>query len=189
MSSNRTCGWNFIISDGKIPAGYVVEQTANLLYVGEWNNSVESTYPFWEIKDVVRRIPMFISPECAAVENYRNYYDPSGLGGLLMFLLGKNWHFNGWIEYKALSKEIERQWGKLDLNGTMAMLRKVYLGKTRSLFSLMIKLYGVNPSLFQWVACPKTGDMLVSFASVDKRAIENPVHYFNIYELLEAEPP
>lgn len=189
MSSNRTCGWNFIISDGKIPIGYVVGQTANLLYVGEWDNPVESTCPFWEIEDVVRRLPMFISPECAAVEEYRNYYDPSGLRGFLMFLLAKNWHFNGWIEYKALSKEIERQWGKLNLNSTMSMLRDLYLGKTRSLFSLSVKLFGVFPALFQWVACPETGDMVVSFASVDKGACENPVHYFNMYKLLEAEPP
>jgi len=62
INSNRTCGWNFIISDGKIPRGYVIEQTANLVYAGTWFDPIESTDPFWKIKDVVRRCPMFISP-------------------------------------------------------------------------------------------------------------------------------
>ncbi|HEC95329.1 MAG TPA: hypothetical protein ENI45_05125 [Thermoplasmatales archaeon] len=33
LISNKTCGWNFIVSDGKIPVSYVVETTANHSYV------------------------------------------------------------------------------------------------------------------------------------------------------------
>jgi hypothetical protein len=40
-----------------------------------------------------------------------------------------------------------------------------------------------------WVACPETGDMVVCFATKDKIAFSNPVHYFNFYELLNATPP
>ena len=49
--------------------------------------------------------------------------------------------------------------------------------------------FEIYTSWHQWVACPETGDFVVSFAGGDKKAYENPVHYFNFYELLEAEPP
>ena len=189
MNSNRTCGWNFIISDGKIPRGYIIEQTANLVYVGAWFDPIESTYPFWEIEDVVRRNVMFISPVCAATQQQREHYDPSGLRGFLLFLMGKNRYFTGWSQYRALSKEFENQWGTLDLNITMSLLRDVYLGKTDVLFSVMQKLRSFK-ALHQWVACPETGNMAISFADADNEtACENPVHYFKLSELLEAEPP
>jgi len=131
INQNRTCGWNFIISDGKIPKGYVMEQTANLVYVGTWFDPIESTNPFWEIEDIVRRCPMFISPVCAATQQLRKHYDPSGLRGFLLFLMGKNLYFTVWSKYRALSKEFENQWGSLDLNITMSLLRDVYLGNLR----------------------------------------------------------
>ena len=168
--------------------GYVIEQTANLVYVGTWFDPIESTSPFWEIEDVVRRSPMFISPVCAATQKYREHYDPSGIRGFLLFLMGKNPYFTVWSQYRALSKEFENQWGTLDLNGTMSLLRDVWVGKTDFLFFVMQKL-GFYQAFHQWVACPETGDIVISFADVDKTACENPVHYFNLYELLKAEPP
>ena len=188
VTSNRTCGWNFVISDGKIPMGYVVEQTANLVYVGTWFDPVESIPPFWEIENVVRRSPMFISPMCASTQKERPFYDPSGLRGFLFFLAGKNPYFVIWNQYRALSEEIEKQWGTLNLNSTMTMLRDVYLGKTDFIFYVMQKL-GSFKAFHQWVACPESGDIVVSFATRDKAACENPVHYFNLYKLLESEPP
>ena len=46
------------------------------------------------------------------------------------------------------------------------------------------KHYGYLEAINQWVINPKTGDMLISFADVNKRAWENPIHYFNINNLL-----
>jgi hypothetical protein len=43
--------------------------------------------------------------------------------------------------------------------------------------------------MHQWVACPKTGEIVVSFASAKKNAHQNPVYYFNLFELLNSEPP
>jgi hypothetical protein len=37
-----------------------------------------------------------------------------------------------------------------------------------------------------WVACPETRDILVCFASKNKIAFNNPVHYFDFNELLNA---
>jgi len=191
INSNRTCGWNFIISDGKIPIGYVIEQTANLVYFGTWFHPVESKDPFWEIENVVRRTPMFISPTCAATEPQRKHYDPSGLRGFLLFLMKKNLYFTVWSKYKALSKEFENQWETLDLNSTMTLLRDVYLGKTDFLFFILQKSKSsCYKALHQWVACPETGDLVISFSDDNANtACENPVHYFNMFELLEAEPP
>ena len=188
MRENRTCGWNFIVSDGNIPRGYVMEQTANLVYVGTWFDSVERTPPFWAIEDVVRRGPCFINPMCAATQKERPNYDPSGLRGFLLFMLGKNPYFSVWSMYRAMSHEIERQYGSLDLNGTMALLRDVYLGKTDMVFLLM-QLMGSYRSFHQWVACPETGDILVSFADENRPANRNPVHHFTLQELVDAEPP
>jgi len=42
---------------------------------------------------------------------------------------------------------------------------------------------------YQWSFCPKTGDMLICYASADKSASENPINHFNFFELLEKEPP
>ena len=190
INSNRTCGWNFIVSDGKVPIGYVIEQTANLLYVGTWLHPVESTDPFWKIEDVVRRTPMFISPMCSATQLQRKHYDPSGLRGFLSFLMGKNLYFTVWSKYRALSREFENQWGTLDLNNTMSLLRDVYIGKTDFVFSILQRSKSsCYKSLHQWVACPETGEVAISFADYyAKTACENPVYYFKMSDLLNAEP-
>jgi hypothetical protein len=189
MNSHRTCGWNFIISDGKIPSGCVIEQTANLVYVGAWFDPIESTYPFWELEEVVRRSPMFISPVCAATQPQRDSYDPSGLHGFLRFVLGKNLYFKVWNHYRALSEEFETQWGTLDVNRTMSLLRDVYLGSTDLFFFIMQKFASFK-ALHQWVACPETGAFVISFAdAATDTACENLVHYFTWSELVEAEPP
>ena len=189
INAKRTCGWNFILSDGKIPRGYVIEQTANLLYVGVWFDPIESIDPFWEIEDVVRRCVMFNSPACAATQQERKQYDPSGLDGFLLFLLGKNLYFPVWCKYKALSQEIEKQYAALDVNSTMSLLRDVYLGKTDFLFAIT-QILSSFKALHQWVACPQTGDIVISFADRDTdTACKNPVYYLNFFDLLHAEPP
>ena len=39
------------------------------------------------------------------------------------------------------------------------------------------------------VVDPETWDMIVCFATRDKIAFSNPVHYFNFYELLNVTQP
>jgi len=71
MNSNRTCGWNFVISDGNFPVGLAIEQSANFEYTGMWCDPVESTEPFWEIRDVVRRNNCYINPLLAKTASSR----------------------------------------------------------------------------------------------------------------------
>ena len=105
LIKNLTSGWTFVVADGKIAKAYAVEITAHHYYFGGWNNSVESTPPFWQIKDVVRRTNFFISPQLAATQ--RSHYNPAGLKGFIRLFLGDP-YFAIWQSYKAMSIEIER---------------------------------------------------------------------------------
>jgi hypothetical protein len=196
ITSGVAYSYNLIISDGDESKAYVVEQTANELYIGTWNDSTESNSPFWEIDHVIRRTNIFINYETAAAQ--RDMYDPSRLPLLMMFLkqnvMGEDifgiQFFSSvpWMHYYALSKAIEEQWGNIDLNSMMNILRDVYSGKTDWRFSI-VNILGTYPNMAQWVAYPETGDYLFSAASSDKQAYENPVHQFNMFELLNSEPP
>jgi len=113
-------------------------------------------------------------------------YDPSGLRGILDALLGKSYMVYGWIHYRALSNQIEKHYGTLNVNSTMAALREEYKGESDFLMFLSKESW---QCLCQWVICPENSDMVISFASSDSRACYEPVHYFNFFELMEAVPP
>jgi hypothetical protein len=55
--------------------------------------------------------------------------------------------------------------------------------------SFKIPFIFATNTTFQWVACPETGDFAVSFSSGMTNAHENDVHYFNLFDLMESEPP
>ncbi len=191
LISNKTLGYNFIVSDGKIPVGYAVETTANLSYAGTWDSPSESTTPFWIIEDAVRRANLFVNKTTA--ETQRKQYHP-GKFPIISIILNMN-RMSGvsisasrpWMHYIAISKGIESEWGNLDLNKTMTLLRDIYNGKTDVRFFFM-QLFGAYSTPYQWVMCPETGDFVLSFATRDKNAFENPVHYFNFFKLLEQSP-
>lgn len=186
INSNKTSGYNFIISDKDI--AYAVEQTLTHSYNGTWDDPVESNRPFWSIDHVVRRTNIFINPNLAKLQ--RKYYNPSIFPLIMMFLkinpVGYKSIFSSstsYLHYRTLSKQIEKLWGYIELNNSMNMLRDIYSGKTDIRFFIVQRINYYIP-LHQWVACPETGDILISFASVDKNAHENKVYHFNIYDLL-----
>ena len=188
IMTSSTHGYiNYVISDGKIPIAFIVEETVNNLYTGTWDNPVESTSPFWIIDHVVRRKNMFIHPLTAGTQ--RDHYDPR-----IYFILGMKkgvtpW-FNPWRYYKTISEETEKIWGNIDLDNTMDMVRSIYRGETDIYLRLSHKL-GLEkfPAYFQWVACPETGDIAISFAKGENYAQYEDVHHFNLFELLNSEPP
>jgi len=193
VTSNRTLGYNFILSDGKIPEGFTLETTADGFYVGTWNTPSESSEPFWSMDHVVRRTNLFVNRTMATTQ--RAWYNPS-IFPLLSVLFGINpmggtsiSASGAWVHYEALSKGIEQKLGTMNLTNSMALLRTVYLGKTDVRFFLMQKAKA-HTTMYQWVACPETGDLLVSFATITQSAFENPVHAFNFFDLLnESLPP
>ena len=187
INSNKTCGFNFIISDKD--KAYSVEQTLSLSYNGTWDNPIESISPFWSIDHVIRRTNIFINPELAKYQ--RRYYNPSVFPLMMTFFklnpIGYKSIFSSstsWLHYKALSKEIEKNWGNLNLSNSMRLIRDVYLGKTDLRFYILQKI-GYYIPLHQWVASPETGDILISFANVETDAHKNQVNEFNLFDLLK----
>ena len=186
MISGRNGRMNYVISDGKVPVAFVIEETVNYSYVGTWDDDVESISPFWSIDHVVRRKNMFIHPETSATQ--RPFYDPR------IFYLNSRYtggdYFNTWRYYKTLSEEVEKLWGTLDNSNIISMARSIYRAETDIILNLY-GLMGLEPfsSFHQWVVCPETGDITVSYATGEHQAQYNDLNYFNLYDLIEAEPP
>jgi len=190
LTTNRDLGWNFILSDSNTPIGYAVETTADYTYFGTHDNITEGNAPFWNIEDVVRRTNFFIDRNTANTQ--RDFYNPSGLISFIKLVLRTDVFFAVWRSYKVVSEGIEKNLGFMDLNNTLVMLRNCYSGKTDLLLRLIVTLAqgtSFNRAWNMWVACPETGDMVVCFASREKIAFNNPVRYYNFYELLNATPP
>lgn len=192
LNENRTHGFNFIVSQANPAAGFILEQTANLTYIGTYDDSIENIKPFWSIDHVVRRTNVFIEPTIA--ETQRKRYDPTGFIGFLNLLLfqKKCPFFAVYQLYKSVSEKIYDHWGNLDLHKTMGALQEGY--RAEDFFLLRLIQYlgkgtGMAEAWNQWVVCGVTGDILVSFASHDKIAFETEPHYFNFYDLLNADPP
>ncbi|KYK22539.1 hypothetical protein AYK25_07150 [Thermoplasmatales archaeon SM1-50] len=189
LTQNRTLGYNFIVSDGKIPAACAIETTAQLSYVGYWDTASEDRAPFWRIPYVVRRANLFVDSKLS--ETQRSMYNPSPFP-LCSFLFkinplsGTSLSAAGpFMHYIALSKGVEAQYGKLDLQTTMTVLRDVYTGKTDVRF-FILQIFHWYSTPYQWVLCPETGNILLSFASHTQNAFESPVHLFNMFELFSA---
>lgn len=192
LNTNRTHGFNFIVSQANPPIGYALEQTANLTFVGTYNNSIESNQPFWAIDHVIRRTNVFLDPTIAATQRKR--YDPTGFIGLLNLLLfQKNCPFFAVYQlYKSVSKQINASWGNLTLNETMNVVQRGYRAQgvpLLRLIEILGKGTGMAESWNQWVANAATGDMVVSFATHDQMAYLGEPHYFNFYDLLAETPP
>jgi predicted choloylglycine hydrolase len=187
LTMNNTLGWNFIVSDAKTTNAYALEITARHNYVGSWDNSTEGRYPFWKIEDVVRRTNFFIEPKLASTQ--RDRYDPSGIHGLIGNLLKGEPFFTLWRKYKAMSEEIEKNWGSIDLDSGVSLMRKVYTGKTDIVMFFLVR--GNKQTILcdfqQWGVCPETGDFVISFADAEKFSHESDLHYFNIYDLFGIE--
>jgi hypothetical protein len=187
VSKYRSGGVICHIGDGNVPAGYVCELTANIVYVGLWDDIIENTHPFWQINHVLRRKNMFINPLTSSTQ--REFYNPK-----VYFLLGLKkgvipW-FNPWRYYKTLSEETEKIWGTMNADNILDMAHSIYKGETDLYLRLSWKLgkekFG---SYYQWVACPKTGDIAISFAEGENFAQYGDVHHFNLFDLLNSEPP
>ncbi len=185
LTSNKTLGWNFIVSDGKTKEAYAVETSANHSYVGSWDNIIEDKSPFWQIKEVVRRTNFFIDPTLA--ETQREKYDPSGLIGFLRFFAGNNFFYLLWRKYVSMSNEIEKNWGKIDINTSMSLLRKVYYGRTDILLFIFLNINkeGILCDYHQWAVCTETGEFAISFADANSHSHKTKLYYFNINDFFE----
>ena len=177
INSNATIGLNFIISDGKTNQAVVVEQSANHSYVGTWDNPVESIGRFWSIDHVVRRGNCYLDPTLSSNQTGLKYNDKN----IISWLISPYFR-----QYVHLSKAIEKNWGNLDLNSSMNMIRNVYryrVDPIHLLKRIIVRLGAWD----QWVVCPETGDILVAFAQNGKSAFNSPVIHINLFEVLETQ--
>lgn len=193
LNTHPTHGFNFIVSQANPPEGFILEQSANHSYIGTYDNPVESIPPFWGIDHVVRRTNVFIDPTLALKQ--RNWYDPSGLIGFLKLLFYKKTNYPFFAVYQlysSVSHEINSSWGALDLNTTEAVLQNGYLARGNPILRLIERLgrgTGMAESWNQWTACPATEELVVSFATHDRLAYRTEPRYFNLYQLLQEQPP
>lgn len=188
ITSDRTFGYNFIISDAKVPIAYAVETTASRTYSGTWNDPSESFAPFWPITHVVRRTNCFLDPSIAKTQ--RSHYNPHHLS-YWMGLLKSNpepWVVI-WNHYKALSKGIESLHGDLDVNNTVYMVRDVYHGGYDPIWNMILKLNSEWTTWWQWTTCPASGEIKISFADEKTSAHHNPVFSFNFLKTIEHQHP
>jgi len=187
LTDHKTFGYNFIVADASVPIGYAVETTGSLSYSGTWDNPVENKWPFWAIENVVRRTNCFLHPNLAATQ--RDHYSPRHPAYCLGLIQGTNAWWFVWNHFKALSKGIESNWGRLDVNSTLFTMRSVYHGMYDPLWNFMLKTGMTWTTWWQWVACPKSGEVKISFAKGDVSAHQNTVFEFNFLNTLENHYP
>lgn len=189
ITNDRTFGYNFIVSDAKVPIGYAVETTAHKTYVGTWDDPVESLNPFWSINSVVRRTNCFLDPDVASTQ--RDIYNPNSLYyWLSMFSDNPHLFYVMWHHYKALSNGIEANYGQLDVNLSMSMVQSVYVGEYDPMWKFILSTIKDGWSTWwQWVACPETGEFLITFARGQTSAYRNQAFSLNFIETLEKKQP
>jgi len=188
LSRHRTFGYNFIVSDSKIPAGYAVETTASRLYVGSWDDPTESLSPFWSIPFVVRRSNCFLDPKLA--EKQRDIYNPRDMRYIFGLLKDEPdpW-FVIWHHYKALSNGIQDTYGRMDVNTSMEMVRNVYHGGYDPIWKIILSFRSGWETWWQWIACPETGEFIITFAKGQTSAHWNNEFKINFLETLENKQP
>jgi hypothetical protein len=187
LTSKRTYGYNFIVSDAKIPIGYAVETTAGKFYAGTWNDPSEQIAPFWSIEDVVRRSNCFLNPSLALEQ--RPIYNPNHfLYWIGLILKGEPWA-SVWSHYKALSLGLEESWGKIDLINSITLIRSVYHGGYDPIWEFLLTFREEWTTWWQWVAKPKTGQFYISFADGETSAHWTPVLSFDLIKSIDNRLP
>lgn len=185
LTSDRTLGWNYIVSDGDEKIGYAVETTANHYYVGTYDDPVENTHPFWGIDEMVRRTNFFIEP--TIVSTQRDDFDPSTIPMFIKLLKRDDFFFAIWQSYYAVSKAFENEYGSYTLSSLMTLFRESYKGNTNFLLGFIISKAqdtSFNHAWNMWIVEPSTGDFLVCFADHDTIAYDRPIHQYNMNDFV-----
>ena len=91
--------------------------------------------------------------------------------------------------FTVLSKTFEKHWGELNLQNSMTLLRLFYRGLTDPMFFFLNNIYpqAYSKNWHQWVICPETGDILVSFSHDQRSAHKCSIHHYNMYDLFNKE--
>lgn len=160
----RTCGYNFIIADGKIPDARAIEVTRSLMLEFAPGDPAENLGPHCALPHCVRRVNHFVGEATARTQ--RKEYDPR--------------HDNpaSIIGYELLTQWLREHHGKLDDRLLIRMLR---------LYPPQI------PCLHQAVFCPTDLTLWVAHAADPRKtpwagAQNQPFYRYNLRSLLAGEP-
>jgi hypothetical protein len=187
LTSNRTYGYNFIVSDAEIPIGYAVETTASKYYAGTWDDPSEQIAPFWPIEQVVRRSNCYLDPSLALEQ--RTIYNPNNLiYWIRLILQGEPWAAV-WSHYNALSLGLEDKWGQIQVMNSVDMIRTVYHGGYDPIWELLLSFRDEWTTWWQWVARPGSGEFVISFANGQTSAHWEPVLSFDLIKSIDNRLP
>jgi len=108
--SPRTCGFTFIVGDGKVPSARALEVSHSRMAVGLPGDEKSSPPPHFAIPSVVRRGNHFVDKEMAALQ--REIYDPKLSSPA------------NWLGYSVMSDFVLENYGRLDGIKMIELLRK-----------------------------------------------------------------
>jgi dienelactone hydrolase/predicted choloylglycine hydrolase len=160
----RTCGYNFIVSDGKIPDARAIEVTRNHMQEFGPGDKAENVGPHYCLPCCVRRVNHFVGEETAKTQ--RNGYDPREANPA------------SWVGYDLIGHWLKQNHGQIDGPRMIQLLRMYPPG---------------HPCLHQAVFCPTDLDIWVSHAADPRKVPEagaqnQPFYRYNLKRLLAAEP-
>ncbi len=160
----RTCGFTFVVGDGKIPSASALEVSHSRMAVGRPGDPKSDPPPHSPITDAVRRGNYFVDREMAAVQ--RDEYDPR---------ISAPEH---WLGYSVMSGFLVENLGRLNDIKMIELLRK-YPPE--------------HPCLHQAVFCPSTLELWVSNAVSPAKAKfagaqNQPFYKYNLAKLIEGIP-
>lgn len=160
----RTCGFTFVVGDGKIPSACALEVSHSRMAVGLPGDPKSDPAPHFPIPDAIRRGNYFVNIEMAAVQ--RDIYDPRISSPM------------DWLGYSVMSSFLRENLGRLDGLKMIELLRK-YPPE--------------HPCLHQAVFCPSSLEFWVSNAvspAVARYAgaQNQPFYKYNLAKLVAGEP-
>jgi dienelactone hydrolase len=160
----RTCGYNFIVADGKIPDARALEVNRSQILEFAPGDPAENVAPHEPLANCVRRCNHFIGESTAKTQ--RQEYDP------------RRANLPSWLGYSMMTGWLREHQGKIDAPGMIQLLR-------------MYPYF--HPCLHQVVFCPSSLDFWVSYASDPRKTKEagaqnQPFYRYNLGKLLAGEP-
>jgi isopenicillin-N N-acyltransferase-like protein len=160
----RTCGFTFVVGDGKIPSACALEVSHSRMAVGLPGDPKSNPPPHFPIADAIRRGNYFVDKEMAALQ--RDVYDPRISSPA------------DWLGYSVMSSSL------VENHGTLTDIKMI---------ELLRKYPPEHPCLHQAVFCPSTLEFWVSNAVNPAEAKfagaqNQPFYKYNLRKLTQGIP-
>jgi dienelactone hydrolase/predicted choloylglycine hydrolase len=160
----RTCGYNFLIGDGKIPDARAIEVTRTKFAEFKPGDQAENVGPHFALPCCIRRVNHFVSPELSISQRGdKDVRDANPAS---------------WVGYSLISQWLKENHGSIDDRKMIQLLR---------MYPPML------PCLHQVVFCPGNLDLWISHAAgirggKNAGAQNQPFYRYNLRSLLNREP-